>query len=166
VALTPYQSEERIDDAAPGRIIDDAYAGAGLHPDDKHQCKQIEELVNAFRGAERLMKRDELILWIKNHITNHMVATIDGKQTRSPVEIAHFLYQIGFILARSDEPGGYEHYSFEMMPDFLTSRTNDDFGMSWEIHPCYREALDIVKMNRAKRDKMIRARQVARKISI
>jgi ethanolamine utilization protein EutA len=34
VALTPYQSEERIDDAALGRIIDDAYAGAQLHPDN------------------------------------------------------------------------------------------------------------------------------------
>jgi ethanolamine utilization protein EutA len=34
VALTPYQSEERIDDAALGRIIDEAYTGAGLHPDD------------------------------------------------------------------------------------------------------------------------------------
>src|SRR6202140_3436976 len=34
VALTPYQSEERIDDAALGKIIDDAYPGAGLHPDD------------------------------------------------------------------------------------------------------------------------------------
>src|SRR5947209_1256772 len=34
VALTPYQSEERIDDAGLGKIIDDAYAGAGLHPDD------------------------------------------------------------------------------------------------------------------------------------
>jgi len=33
VALTPYQSEERIDDAALGRIIDDAYEAAGLHPD-------------------------------------------------------------------------------------------------------------------------------------
>jgi ethanolamine utilization protein EutA len=33
VALTPYQNEERIDDAGLGRIIDEAYAGAGLHPD-------------------------------------------------------------------------------------------------------------------------------------
>src|SRR3954453_1533232 len=33
VALTPYQNEERIDDAGLGRIIDDAYAGAGLNPD-------------------------------------------------------------------------------------------------------------------------------------
>src|SRR5437588_1671239 len=33
VALTPYSSEERIDDAGLGKIIDDAYDGAGLHPD-------------------------------------------------------------------------------------------------------------------------------------
>jgi ethanolamine utilization protein EutA len=33
VALTPYASETRIDDEAVGRIIDEAYAAAGLHPD-------------------------------------------------------------------------------------------------------------------------------------
>src|SRR5882757_5950496 len=33
VALTPYSSEQRIDDAALGRIIDAAYDAAGLHPD-------------------------------------------------------------------------------------------------------------------------------------
>src|SRR6266581_7533273 len=33
-ALTPYSSEERIDDAGLGRIIDDAYAAAGVKPDD------------------------------------------------------------------------------------------------------------------------------------
>jgi ethanolamine utilization protein EutA len=34
VALTPYVSEERIDDKAVGGIIDAAYASAGLHPDN------------------------------------------------------------------------------------------------------------------------------------
>jgi ethanolamine utilization protein EutA len=33
VALTPYQSEERIDDQKLGDIIDDAYVAAGLAPD-------------------------------------------------------------------------------------------------------------------------------------
>jgi ethanolamine utilization protein EutA len=33
VALTPYASETRIDEEGIGRIIDEAYAGAGLHPD-------------------------------------------------------------------------------------------------------------------------------------
>src|SRR5580698_10767075 len=34
VALTPYQSEERIDDQKLGDIIDDAYVAAGLSPDN------------------------------------------------------------------------------------------------------------------------------------
>ncbi|MGB6537871.1 MAG: ethanolamine ammonia-lyase reactivating factor EutA [Xanthobacteraceae bacterium] len=34
VALTPYQSEERIDDAKLGAIIDEAYAAARLDPDN------------------------------------------------------------------------------------------------------------------------------------
>ena len=34
VALTPYASEERIDDAALGAIIDEAYAAAGVKPGD------------------------------------------------------------------------------------------------------------------------------------
>jgi len=34
VALTPYLSEERIDDQAIGAIIDSAYEAAGVHPDD------------------------------------------------------------------------------------------------------------------------------------
>ncbi|HET9578802.1 MAG TPA: ethanolamine ammonia-lyase reactivating factor EutA, partial [Usitatibacter sp.] len=33
VALTPYQSEERIDERAVGEIIDKAYESAGIHPD-------------------------------------------------------------------------------------------------------------------------------------
>src|ERR1700687_1256810 len=34
VALTPYSSDERIDDAALAAIIDQAYAAAGVKPDD------------------------------------------------------------------------------------------------------------------------------------
>jgi ethanolamine utilization protein EutA len=34
VALTPYQSEERIDERAVGDIVDRAYAEAGIHPDN------------------------------------------------------------------------------------------------------------------------------------
>jgi ethanolamine utilization protein EutA len=34
VALTPYASEVRIDEQAIGKIIDEAYAAAGIHPDD------------------------------------------------------------------------------------------------------------------------------------
>jgi len=52
----------------------------------------------------------------------------------------------------------FEHYHFAEMPDFLSSRTNEDFGVVREIHPCYREALDIKKLNIFQRQKRNMAR--------
>lgn len=118
----------------------------------KHQAPQVEELINAFRGAPRVFSRDELLLWINNKVLTHLAPFIDGKKANGNREIAHFLYRVGFLQARSQESGGaYEHYDFDVMPDFLTSRTNDDFSVLWEIHPSYRESLDIEKLNRSQR---------------
>lgn len=126
-----------------------------LVSEHKHQIREIEELINSFRGAPRLMPREELMRWINNRVLTHLAPKIEGEKVSSPLQIAQFLYRIGFLQARSQEPGGnYEHYDFDDMPDFLASRTNEDFGVSWEIHPCYREALDIEKLDRAKRIKM------------
>lgn len=132
---------------------------ADLVAEHKHQCPQIEELLNGFRGAVRLMPRGELFAWIKNRILNHLNPWIEGKNIRTPIEVARFLYRLGFILARSDSESGYEHYRFDQMPDFLSSRTNDDFGLAWEIHPCYREALDIQKIDRSHREKFSQMRK-------
>lgn len=127
---------------------------ADLISEHKHQCSSIEEMLVSFRGAERRMNRDVLLDWIKNHITNHMTPIIEGKGEKNPLNIAHFLFRLGFIVARADsEFDDYEHYFFSDMPDFLSTRTNDDFGVTWEIHPCYREALDIKKMNKLQRSK-------------
>lgn len=120
----------------------------------KHQCKQIEELITAFRGSDRLQSRDELLLYIKNKILNHISLFIDSKKANTQLEVAHFLFRIGFLVARSDEDSGdYEHYGFRDMPDLLSSRTTNDFNMKWEIHPCYRQALDIKKLNQSQREK-------------
>jgi hypothetical protein len=121
-----------------------------LVAEHRHQCPEIEEVLNCFRGAERLLTREQIITWIKNHISTHLEVFIDGKGVRDPLDIARFLYRIGFIVARSeDDDGSYEHYRFDQMPDFLSGRTNDDFNVKWELHPCYREALDIQKLNRS-----------------
>lgn len=118
----------------------------------KHQAPQIEELINSFRGAPRIFSRDELFTWINNRVLNHLYPFIEGSKITTNREVAHFLYKIGFLQARSQErSGNYEHYDFDVMPDFLTSRTNDDFSVLWEIHPSYRESLDIEKLNRGQR---------------
>jgi len=148
--------------------IDSIWGGYGaqrisdLVAEHKHQCPQIQELLNGFRGCERLMSRDNLLKWIKNHISNHLVPIIEGDENRSEREIAHFLYRLGFIMARSDSDDGYEHYSFNQMPDFLTSRTDSDFNLKWEIHPCYREALDIQKLDKSHMEKFSSLRKRAR----
>jgi len=130
-----------------------------LIAEHKHQCRDVEELVNGFRGAERRMTRDQLLLWITNHITNHISTVIEGKQVRSSLEVAHFLYRIGFIVARAEQGiEGYEHYFFSDMPDFLSGRTNQDFGVIWEIHPCYREALDIKKLTQYQKERRNQSR--------
>lgn len=133
---------------------------ADLVAEHKHQCSQVEELLNSFRGATRLMTRDELFSWINRRVSEHLAPRIEGVETRSPREIARFLYRLGFILARSDSSkDGYEHYRFDQMPDFLSSRTDDDFGLKWEIHPCYREALDIKKLDHSHKQRFAKLRQ-------
>jgi hypothetical protein len=137
--------------------IDDVWGKYGsqrisdLVAEHKHQCKDVEELVNGFRGEDRQINRDELFKCINNKILNHMNVFIDKKSAKSPREVARFLFKIGFLVARSDDESGYHHYNYSDLPDLLSSRTSNDFDMSWEIHPCYRQALDIKKINRSQR---------------
>ncbi len=105
------------------------------------------------------MNRGALFDWIRNRVSEHLEVRIEGDATRSPREIARFLYRLGFIVARSEnEDGEYEHYRFDQMPDFLLGRTDDDFSVKWEIHPCYRQALDIQKLNQSHRHRFGRLR--------
>jgi hypothetical protein len=61
-----------------------------------------------------------------------------------PVDVAAFLFQIGFLSARRNlEDGGYEHLTFADKPDLLRARTNLDDGVRWEIHPVFRQALQM-----------------------
>ena len=56
------------------------------------------------------------------------------------MELAHFLYKIGFITARRDYPSKIERTCYDESP-FLLTRQCGDKGYSWEIHPAYRAAL-------------------------
>lgn len=134
--------------------IDDVWGEYGqkritdLVIEHRHQCKQIDAIIYAFRECPRLFNADELFMHINKSILNHICVFIDESRATSPKDIAKFLFRIGFIVARSDcEDGTYQHYSFKEMPDLLTTNTSNDFGMKWEIHPCFRQALDIKKID-------------------
>jgi energy-coupling factor transporter ATP-binding protein EcfA2 len=131
---------------------------ADLVAEHKHQCREIEDLILAFRGISRLLERDQLFDWINRRIIPHVHPKIEGRDVQSPKEVSRFLYRIGFIVARSDSAEGYEHYTFDQMPDLLGTRTDEDFGFAWEIHPCYREALDVKKVDQSHRARFGRLR--------
>lgn len=62
----------------------------------------------------------------------------------STAEVAHFLFQIGFLTARRDCGNNtYEHISYAENPTLLNAKSNIDQGFSWEVHPVFRQALKL-----------------------
>lgn len=114
---------------------------AEFHP----QCPEIGEILDGFRGQSEQYRTDELLTLIENRITNHINARIVGVSSRpTHRQVGSFLFQIGFLFARRDfEDGAYEHISFTDQPSLLVSRTDMDSGLSWEIPPVFRQALDL-----------------------
>lgn len=111
----------------------------------RSQCPEVEEIIAAFRGAMEEMATDELFTYIKNFVLNHInpkIAGIVGSPT--PRDIAAFLFEIGVIFARRDlENGEYEHFGYPQRPSLLRGRTSLDQGLRWEIHPVFRQVLEI-----------------------
>jgi hypothetical protein len=110
------------------------------------QCPQIAELIAAFSRQQEEYSTDELLKTIDRRILPHLTPVIAGVAgTPRAVEVAAFLFQIGFLSARRtlDADGHYEHISFSDQPDLLRTRTNLDDGVRWEIHPVFRQALQL-----------------------
>ena len=98
VALTPYASEVRIDEGAVGKIIEDAYAAAGLHPDSVDTGSVI--LTGEALRRENAQAIGELLAEIGGEFVcatagHHMEAMLaaygSGAAKRSYDEDAHIL---------------------------------------------------------------------------
>ena len=60
------------------------------------------------------------------------------------MKVASFLFEIGIFYARRENAdGSYEHFAFAQKPSLLRSRTDPDEGMQWEVHPVFRQALEL-----------------------
>lgn len=117
-----------------------------LYKEHRHQCPLLQEIVESFSGGPRRFTTDELM----NHIGSKIIARIgipkiDGiSAERGAFAVAHFLFRCGFIAARDEEdPAGLNFIRFEERPNLLSARANPDDGLSWEIHPSYRQVLRI-----------------------
>ncbi|MBW0449261.1 P-loop ATPase, Sll1717 family [Paraburkholderia phenoliruptrix] len=111
----------------------------------KSQCPQISEVLSAFSRQVDIYSTDELLRTINNRTmaANPTIVGIIGKPT--DLDVAHFLFQIGFIAGRRDygENQGYDHVSYPENPTLLKSRTNRDDGLRWEINPVFRDFLNL-----------------------
>lgn len=111
----------------------------------KSQCAEIENLLIAFSGQNERFSTSELISTIDRRVLQGVHPRIEGVIGRpSAREVAHFLFQIGFLSARLDRPDGtYDHLMYFDKPNLLRATTNLDEGGSWEIHPVFRQALKL-----------------------
>lgn len=111
----------------------------------RSQCPEIQEILVSFRRTQEEMSTAELFSVIKNKVLNHLTPHIVGVMgTAQAKDVASFLFEIGFIFGRLDlDDGSYEHITFSERPHLLKSRTNIDDGLRWEIHPIFRQALEV-----------------------
>jgi hypothetical protein len=114
------------------------------------QCPEIAELITAFAGEPEWFTTDKLIGAIRDRILQGVHPRIVGVLgTPSAVEVAHFLFQIGFLTARRElGVDQYEHFAYADNPQLLVARTNLDQGFSWEIHPVFRNVLKLKNVAR------------------
>jgi hypothetical protein len=111
----------------------------------RSECPQVQDLINAFAGTKEDFTTDQLTKTITNRILNGTVVTMASSGTvTQPMKVAAFLYEIGFLTARRDDGNDeYTHYVFAEKPEPLHTRTNVDQGLSWEIHPVFRQVLGL-----------------------
>ena len=89
---------------------------------------------------------DQLIKKIKNIQSNLTIkiyqAEFQKLMPTNPLEIAHFLYKIGFITGRRQSTSNVKisRVYYNESPYLLMPNTGDG-GYAWEIHPAYRGAL-------------------------
>ena len=111
----------------------------------RHQCEQLEMLIEIFRDGPRSYSSIELIDLINETIIkNGKKVFIDGVEKEcNEKQIGKFLYRIGFITLRNNEYNkalGLTRYEDD---PYLFSEYNIDGSQQWEIHQAYRTVLKI-----------------------
>jgi hypothetical protein len=118
-----------------------------LYKEHRHQCAEIEVLVETFALGPAQFTTDELLERVRTHIIGkYGMPVLDGISIQPrELAVAHFLFRIGFINARDEsaDDGPLGFIRFEDRPHLLSSNQNRDDGLPWEIHPSYRTVLRI-----------------------
>lgn len=121
------------------------YRISDLYKEHKHQCEQLEMVIEIFRNGKHAYSSIELLEYIRERlIDRNKKIYIDLKdEACDEYKIAKFLYRIGFITLRNDDYNkalGLTRYEDD---PYLFSEYNVEESQIWEIHPAYRTVLKI-----------------------
>lgn len=112
------------------------------------QCPQIRQLIEAFAGQPECLSTENLISMIKLQILKKTHLDIGGFFKPTPYDVAHFLFQIGFINARKSLPESkYKHITFTENPLLLHTESENNSEYTWEIHPVFRTVLKLTNVS-------------------
>lgn len=116
-----------------------------LYKEHSHQCDQIKHIIESFRNGMKSYKSSDLLEYINKNVisTSSNPIIIENISIHGALDIAHFLYRIGFItLDDNSYETGESFIRFEDIPDLLipSNYNSDDI---WAIHPAYRKVLHL-----------------------
>lgn len=124
-----------------------------LYKEHQYQFDGLKALLESFGGGPSNFTSDALLRRIDQRYVRPTgkvldVPPIDSVDYSDTLQLARFLFKIGFISAcnaeyQSQGQGASQFLNFEERPDLLEVETNLDGGMSWEVHPAYRNVLNI-----------------------
>lgn len=111
-----------------------------------HQCSIIGQIINSFSKQPYLFDTHNLLKFIKETVIGNIDdIKIDGVKIIYPIQLAHFLFRIGFLIAVEKSIGNNPNYfHYEDKPDLLIDNANLDDGLDWIIHPSYQAALSCI----------------------
>lgn len=118
---------------------------ADLKKEHNHQFSGLTDLIESFSGGSRNYSTAQLLDRIQVKYLKRMAASgvpkIEGVVVKNPLQLAKFLFKIGFIQGKS--PGRDEFVDYDERPDMLESVVNLDDGLEWVVYPSYRNVLRI-----------------------
>jgi len=123
---------------------------ADLQTEFEYQFADLHALLESFSGGPSNYTTEDLLRRISEKYLGgskpNDVPPIDGIEFSHALQIARFLFQIGFINGYDEyyqERGTQQFIGFEERPGLLEVETNLDDGLTWEVQPSYRNALRI-----------------------
>lgn len=125
------------------------YRRRDLNKEHEHQFRDMDRLIEAFAGGNPRYNTAELLNYIeanyRSKVGTENIPPVDGFPFVSVIQLARFLYRIGFICIRVRDGGSSDFETFEERPELLQHDTISvaEERVVWEVHPSYRRVLRI-----------------------